>query len=239
MYRIQIVRAEAQTIRLVPNGIFSEDGILKNICLLICALLFLTVAGCKDDSIPTVTGGERVEFPHQVGSLWTYEYAKTEITGTDTTLVATDTVDVIVIRDTIMANGDSATIWVFRYSSQAKIDTQLVVMADDTILLGWDTLSTPTAIILPLDTSLTWVGGVGLTDTTTVSGPVRFSVRAGSFAETYRVQREWKGFEEGEKTDLWLVPNVGIVWYTFHLQAPMLQPSEIFMRWELLSYDLP
>lgn len=213
----------------------------RNLCLLIAALLLLAVAGCKDDSVPTITGGQSVTFPHEVGSLWTYDYELTEITGTDT-LSVTDTVDVVVIRDTILDNGDSATIWVFRYRRQAVTDTQLVVMAHDTVKLGWDIhlpLGTPTTIILPIDTSLTWVGGVGYTDTTTVSGPITVSVLGGRFSETFWIVGNWTGFEEGEETDIWLVPNVGIIWYRFHFEQQMLQPSERYQRWELLSYDLP
>ena len=204
---------------------------MRNLCLLIVLVLLFTVAGCKDDSVPTVTGGGDSTFPHKVGSLWTYEYVKTEITGTVTTTV-TDTVDVVVIRDTILDNGDSATIWVFRYGDQADPDTFLVVVAGDSVKLEWDTqpfLETPTTIILPIDTSLTWVGGVGQTDTTTVSGPVYVSVKGGSFSNTFWIQRKWTGLEESEETNIWLVPNVGIVWYQFYREQEMLQPSERYL----------
>ena len=213
----------------------------KSLLLVVLVLLF-TVAGCDDDGVPTVTGGGDSTFPHKVGSLWTYDYAEISINGDDTTIFVTDTVDVVVIRDTILDNGDSATIWVFRYGTQAVTDTQLVVMAGDSVKLEWDTLSTPTAIIWPIDTSLTWVGGVGHTDTTTVSGPLSVSVEGGSFSNTYWIQRKWTDPEEEEKveeTNIWLVPNVGIVWYQFYREQEVLQPSERYQRWVLLSYDLP
>lgn len=214
-------------------------------CLLIVAILLLAVAGCKDDSVPTVTGGQKVTFPHKVGSLWTYEYTQLQTIGSVTDTL-NDTVDVVIIRDTILDNGDSATIWVFRYGHRSPPDTQLVVMADDTVKLGWDTDSlqgsgsgTPATIILPIETSLTWVGGVGYTDSTTVSGPISVSVKGGSFSETYWFLREWTGLEEHETTDIWLVPDVGIVWYRYHFVQQMPDPSELYQVWELLSYDLP
>ena len=212
---------------------------IRNLMLLIALILLFAVIGCNDDSVPTVTGAEEVTFPHQVGSLWTYGYTEVDITGVDTTVVTTDTVDVVVIRDTILANGDSATIWVFRYGHQAVPDTQLVVMTGDSVKLEWDTLGTPTTIILPIDTSLTWVGGVGQTDTTTVSGPFSVSVQGGSFSGVFGIHCKWAGLEEIEETDIWLMPDVGIVWYRFHIETPMLQPREQFQLWELLSYDLP
>lgn len=215
----------------------------RNLCLLIIAIMLLAVAGCKDDSVPTITGRQKVTFPHEVGSLWTYEYTELTITGNvrDTLY---DTVDVVVIRDTILANGDSATIWVFRYGHRSPPDTQLVVMAGDTVKLGWDTQfllgsGTPATIILPIDTSLTWVGGAGYTDTTTVSGPINVSVKGGGFSETYWFLRKWNGLEESEETDIWLAPNVGIVWYRFHFTQQMPQLTETFQLWEMLSYDLP
>lgn len=213
----------------------------RNICLSIFLILFFVAVGCEDDNAPTTTGGGPVVvFPHEVGSLWTYDYSEFEITEDDTTIAGSGSVDVVVIRDTIMANGDPATIWVFRHAAAAT-DTFLVVMAGDSVKLEWDTqsnLGTPTTIILPIDTGLTWVGGVGQTDTTTVSEGA-ISTPVGMFPGAHLIRRMWTGLEESEETNIALVPNVGIVWYSFDLKTPMLEPSERIQMWQLSSYDLP
>jgi len=214
---------------------------MKNMCLLIVTVMLMALAGCGDDGVSTGNGQPTVTFPHRVGTIWTYDYEKTEINGIDTTVVS-DSVDVVVVGDTLLATGDSATIWVFRYGHQAVPDTHIVAMAVDTIKLEWDIESlfgTMVSILWPIDTSLTWVSGDSLTDTTTVSGPVNVSVRGHSYPNTFWIERRWAGLEESEQTDVWLVPNVGIVWYRFEFEQSMAQPSKRIQRWELLSYDMP
>lgn len=214
----------------------------RNICLSIFLILFFVAVGCEDDNAPTTTGGGPVVvFPHEVGSLWTYDYSEFEITDDDTTIAGSGSVNVVVIRDTIMANGDAATIWVFRHGGSAVADTFLVVMAGDSVKLEWDTqsnLGTPTTIILPIDTGLTWVGGVGQTDTTTVSDGA-ISTPVGMYPEAHLIRRTWIGMEESEETNIALVPNVGIVWYRFKILRSTPDVSELIQVWQLSSYDLP
>ena len=58
-----------------------------------------------------------------------------------------------------------------------------------------------------------------------------------AFNETYWLKRRRTSLEESEDTRIWLVFDVGIIWFGLHLTAPMMNPQEVFRSWELLSYD--
>ncbi len=202
---------------------------MKKIVLLFWGVgLMVGCLGCGDDDTPTGGGGQALTFPHTVGSVWTYAYIRYE----NQTTVNEDTVDVVVIGDTV---------WDFRYAAAA--DVQVTVLVDDTIKLGWPDESiisddTPLHFSNPVDTGFMFFGSSGAADTTTLSGPMQIKVAAGTFTESYTIERRVYGLEESEQTRAWVVPHVGVVWYSQKISSLMVPPYERKEVWELIDYNL-
>jgi hypothetical protein len=192
--------------------------------------------GCSDD-LPTTTTTKPPTFPNEVGYLWTYEFLETQIMADSTVIETVDSVQVVVIRDTILANGNRAKKWVYRYQNKPIPDTQLVVTVGDSVKMNWHTQPYLMTFLFPIDTGRVWTSGVGLLDTTSVSGPLVVQVKGGSFFQSYWFKRRVPGFEGAEEYNVWLVPEVGIASALIHVVDLMSPRQHLYQSWELLDWD--
>ena len=69
------------------------------------------------------------------------------------------------------------------------------------------------------------------------SGPIQFRVQNVTYDNTFWVKRNWSDNEVNEASEIFVVPNVGIILMWIAYSAPTMDPPEISRTWELIDYD--
>ena len=202
-------------------------------------LLFvgLTIA-CHKSSNPA----SNAVFPNQVGDHWVYKYSPSGIPAADT-----GTVQVDIIGQTTLPDGETAKIWVTKYSNDTNYpDTTLVVDSASTVKIYFNNIcpyctdkmpSESKRYNFPLQVSDEWIPAGYYNDTTRVLDELTLQVPAGDFPNTFQLSRTI-GYATNSytKDTIFITPGVGI---TKFLQNEFsLGPFPGYGLRELASYQL-
>ncbi|MEA3296360.1 MAG: hypothetical protein U9R56_00665 [candidate division Zixibacteria bacterium] len=200
------------------------------VILTVLLLAIVVLVSCDDDSLPTIKSTEkRVDFPNKIGFRWTYAYY-------DSIAGSPDTVEVTIIGNETLENGEMAKIW--RYEFRTKTKIRHVSIVGDTVKIYWNLLPDLLTFLYPLEVGSSWTSSTVASDTTTVLDGVGVSIPAGSFTDGYLITREWFGLEEYENSRIYIVNGVGLVLMHLKASAPMSGIDDVNEVWVLLDFDL-
>lgn len=223
----------------ITSGNFSKilsDGFLiiterinfKNLLTLFLPLIgfLILISSCKQNPAQPPSAKPTDYFPNQIGNTWIYSFY-------DSVTNNADTVTIKITGETTLPDNKRATIWQRKFSNYT--DTFLVSIYADTvriipkqnIYVEWIN----TKFIFPLYVGLKWVGDF-IRDTCMVVEKSSYTVPAGSFTNTFRIDEWWMGFNDYGAKSIWFVPKVGIVKVR---TIRFLVSNE---NWELLSYNV-
>jgi hypothetical protein len=179
-------------------------------------------------------------FPNQIGDHWVYKYSPSGNPAADTGTVQVDIVGQITLPD-----GEMAKIWVMNYSNFPDYsDTSLVVDSASTVKIYFNNIcpfctnkmpAERRRYNFPLQVSDEWI--YNLNDTTRVLDELSLQVPAGNFPNTFQLSKTVGYATESFTRDtIFITSAVGITKYfqdEFN-QGPL--PGNGF--WELSSYQL-
>jgi hypothetical protein len=182
-------------------------------------------------------------FPNEIGDHWVYKYSPSGDPAADT-----GTIQVDIVGQTILPNGEPAKIWVTKYSNDPNYadDTTLVVDSASTVIIyynnicqfctekmpdEWKTYN------FPLQVSEEWTYAENYRDTTKVLDELSLLVPAGNFPNTFQLSRT-VGYVTNSftKDTIFITPAVGITKY--YQNEFSLGPFPGNGLWELASYQL-
>lgn len=151
---------------------------MKNLPIFL--ILLLALSACQE-RIPLPQPEPQLKPINEIGKKWTYEYYTTDSTQTQTMIVE-------VIGDTIMDNGELATVW--RFSTALHISERMVQIEQDTFKLFTDLRDYPDQII-PMNRSVnsTWLGSY-CTDTSAVLSQGPYQIGNLSINEAWHIERK-------------------------------------------------
>ena len=207
---------------------------MNKYCLLLL-LVGLTIA-CHKSAVPA----SNMVFPNQVGDQWVYKYSLSGNPAADT-----GTIQVDVVGQTVLPDGESAKIWVTNYSNASNYpDTSLVVDSSSTVKIYFNNICPNCTDKMPeewkrynfpLQVSDEWI--YNLNDTTTVLNELSLQVPAGNFPNTFQLSRT-VGYVTNSfiRDTIFITPAVGITKY-FQYEFS-LGPLSGNGLWELTSYRL-
>jgi hypothetical protein len=180
-------------------------------------------------------------FPDQIGDLWVYKYSPSGSAAADT-----GTIEVDIVGQTILPDGEPANIWVTKYSNDLGYpDTTLVVDSASTVKIYFNNIcpnctdkmpEERTRYNFPLQVSNEWIYANNY-DTSKVLDETGLHVPAGNFPNTFQLSKT-AGFivNSWVKDTIFITPAVGIIKY---IQAEFsLGPFPGNGLWELASYQL-
>jgi hypothetical protein len=201
-------------------------------------LLFVgLMIACHKSGGPTSTAA----FPNEIGDQWVYKYSPSGNPAADTGTVQVDIVGQITLPD-----GEPAKIWVTNYSNDPNPsdDTTLVVDSGSTVIIYYNNICPDCTSKMPaerkrynfpLQVSDEWI--YSLNDTTRVLGEPGLQVPAGNFPNTFQLSKTvGYSVESFTKDTIFITPAVGITKYFQNEfdQGPL--PGNGL--WELASYRL-
>ena len=181
-------------------------------------------------------------FPNQVGDHWVYKYSQSESPAAEI-----GTIQVDIVGQTILSDGEPAKIWVTKYSNVPNYpDTSLVVDSASTVKIYFDNIcpnctnkmpSEWKRYNFPLQVSREWVYAAYYHDTTKVLDELSLQVPAGNFPNTFQLSRTVGYVTNSYINDtIFITPAVGI---TKYFQNEFNQgPLPGNGLWELASYQL-
>ncbi len=181
-------------------------------------------------------------FPNQIGDHWVYKYSPSGSPAADT-----GTIQVDIIGQTILPDGETAKIWVTKYSNDPGYpDTSLVVDSASTVKIYFNEICPNCTgqmperarYNFPLQVSDEWIGQ-NYYDTTKVLDELNTSryPPAGTFPNTFQLSRTAGPATNSYVRDtIFITPAVGI---TKYIQKEFnLGPLPGNGLWELASYQL-
>jgi hypothetical protein len=182
-------------------------------------------------------------FPNQIGDHWVYKYSPSGNPAADT-----GTVQVDIVGQTILPDGEPAKIWVTKYSNDLNSadDTSLVVDSASTVKIYYDNIcpictnkmpSEWKRYNFPLRVSNEWINANYYDDTTKVLDELSLQVPAGIFPNTFQLAKTVGYIVNSFTQDtIFITPGVGITEY-FQREFN-LGPFPGNGLWELASYQL-
>jgi hypothetical protein len=206
----------------------------KNFTLLLSASLIMA---CHKSSGPT----SNTTFPNQIGDNWVYKYSPSGSPSEDS-----GTIQVDIVGQTILPDGEPAKIWVTKYSNLPNYpDTSLVVDSASTVKIYFNNICPNCTdkmpgewkrFNFPLQVSDEWIYA-NYYDTTKVLDELSLQVPAGYFPNTFQLSTTAGPVTNSFSRDTILItPAVGI---TKYLQNEFsLGPFPGNGLWELASYQL-
>jgi hypothetical protein len=199
-------------------------------------LLVISLNACHKNN--NTHSGET--FPNQVGDHWVYKYSPITKPETDTATINVDIIGQITLPD-----GESANIWTTKYSNGPYVDTSLVVSAASAVKIYYNNICKICAVQMPderrrYDLPLT-VGNKWFTtiwhDTTRVLAELNLQVPAGVFNNTFELSKTLGPVTNAWDLDtIYLTPNIGMT--RFIQQEFSLGPFPGNGIWELADYKL-
>ena len=207
----------------------------KYFALLLSAILLFA---CHKSGGPAAIAA----FPNQIGDHWDYKYSPSGNPVEDT-----GTIQVDIVGQTILPDGETAKIWVTKYSNDTNYpDTTLVVDSASTVKIYFNDIcpyctdKTPEErgrYNFPLRVSDEWIPAGYYNDTTRVLDELSLQVPAGDFPNTFQLSRTI-GYATNSytKDTIFITPGVGITKYWQNEFS--LGPLPGYGLWELASYQL-
>jgi hypothetical protein len=180
-------------------------------------------------------------FPNQIGDRWVYKYSPSGSAAADT-----GTVQVDIVGQLILPDGESAKIWVTKYSNDPGYsDTTLVVDSASTVKIYFNNIcpictnkmpQERKRFNFPLQVSDVWINAF-YHDTTKVLAELSVQVPAGNFPNTFQVARTVAYVTNSFTQDTtFITPAVGITKYLQREFSLGFFPGNGL--WELASYQL-
>jgi len=165
-------------------------------------------------------------FPNKVGDEWIYAIHDSLTNNVDTMIVK--------IVGTTVGNGKEFTIWARR--SNMYNDTLYVIVDNNTVYYYTDPYPNVVdhKIEFPLEVGKYWINHDQISDSSVVKSLEPVTVPADNYPESYRIERNWGGFNVYGYSITWFVDNVGIVKMNRRIQGF----DRIKESWELLTYTL-
>lgn len=198
--------------------------------ILFCTVLLIGIATfstCQDTYVPLSQSEQK--FPNSIGNSWTYAVY-------DSTEQDAFTVQVSIVGETTLSNGEPATIW--QYTWPDRVDTQYVQKLDNQIRTykETDVAHTYTTILLdfPLEEGKKF-GRSEAADTSDIVLEDSVTTPAGSFERGFKINRSRSSFNYWLIEHFWFVPHVGIV--KMHRKEYPFGPVTN-RTWILLEYEL-
>jgi hypothetical protein len=194
------------------------------------------LSACHKSKLPA----SNTIFPNQIGDHWIYKYSPSGDAAADT-----GTIQVNIVGQTVLPDGESAKIWVTNYSTAPNYpDTSLVVDSGSIVKIYFNNICPNCTDKMPgerkrydfpLQVSDEWVSN--LNDTTTVLAVLDLLVPAGDFPGTFQLSRT-VGYATNSftKDTIFITSAVGVTKY-FQNEFS-LGPLPGNGLWELASYQL-
>lgn len=193
---------------------------------LLITYLISTSSSCK--KTPVIQFNK--EFPNSIGTWWKYKVS-------DSVTSAIDTITIKIVGNSKLDNGTDVKIWqINSLISYKPVDTNYVYSGSDGIKMYYNkTLqSFYKAYKFPLEVGEYWIG-TQPKDTSKVIGKSNISVMAGSFTDSYVIERKIQFIPNGflyEKE--YFLPNIGII-TRVHQDLGGTYYSQY---WELVAYSI-
>jgi hypothetical protein len=181
-------------------------------------------------------------FPNQVGDHWVYRYSPTVSPE-----IYTGFINVEIVGQTTLPDGEKAKIWATRYSSDPNfIDTSYVISEATLVKIYYGDLCLPCTTqmpgekrryVLPLVINNKWFTAFFSGDTTKVLSEISLSTPAGIFKNTFQLSKTI-GYSVNSytKDSIYLSPNIGMT--KFIQEEYSLGPFPGNGIWELAGYSL-
>jgi hypothetical protein len=182
-------------------------------------------------------------FPNQIGDQWIYKYSPSGSPSADT-----GTIQVDIIGQTTLPDGETAKIWVTKYSNDPNPtdDTSLVVESASTVTVYFNDIclnctnkmpDERKTYHFPLQVSNEWSYESNYLDTTKVLNELSLQVPAGNFPNTFQLSQT-VGYVVNSFTQdtVFITPGVGITEY--FQREYNLGPFPGNGLWRLASYEL-
>jgi hypothetical protein len=200
----------------------------KSIIYKLSAVFFISllISACDNTTENNPPADSTKTFPNKVGDQWNYAVYDS-LTGT------VDTMNVKIVGTTGV-NGKDLTIWA--RTSSTYNDTIYVNVDMNTVYFYTDPYPdvVDKKIEFPLEVGKYWINTGKITDSSIVKSIESVNVPADNFTESYRIERNWGGFNVYGYSVTWFVDNVGIVKMYRRIQGF----DNIKETWELLSYTV-
>ncbi|HOP07648.1 MAG TPA: hypothetical protein PLF13_10190 [candidate division Zixibacteria bacterium] len=204
------------------------------ITLIIIAVLLLIIAlACDNDILVNPSENAAELFPNEIGSIYHYEII-------DSVEGFQDTIEVRIVGQKIMGNGDMARLW--RREFNDFIDTVAVVVKVDTVKMYLGLYSDPTILILPAKVGNGWSvapPGGDWYDTCSVVDSSQWAIRIGDFMLSYHIDRSWEGPGYTEHNTIYYAPEVGILYMDIEALTVIPDKDPVDVRWLLIDYTFP
>lgn len=180
-------------------------------------MILVTAFGCKHEY-------KQIDyFPNSVGYYWFY-------TVFDSVLNKSEPLRVSIV-DNRTINGVNSTVWLLSYTNRA--DTFFVSQSEDTIMFNSNS-SVKRIYVVPFSLNQIWNESYFSTSISKVISIENVTVAAGSFNETYVIERNIRSFNYSLYEKIYFKPQIGIVkLYTKEYNLGPVQTK----TWELKSFD--
>ena len=188
--------------------------------------LVALVASCTDTGIePQVPNFNLGDFPHEVGTTWTYAVYDNILQKVET----------VVMTVSGKMSGESVWFWDVDYTGVKETaychidgDTMIIYHQEDKSWIN-------TTYVFPMQAGNRWDGATAGSESSVYKvGPE--AVHAGSFESCFQIMESWGVNDDHTDFSSWLVPQVGIV----RMNHTETQRGIVLknVTWELLSYHV-
>lgn len=164
-------------------------------------------------------------FPNTVGDYWKYKYV-------DSLSNSTSYVDVNIVGNKTLSNGQTAKIWLFTFSDH--VDTNYVYQIDDTVRFLNIYSEIINTYVIPLINNNKWENSF-LFDSIEVTGQQTFALNKKNFDNSFLLNEHGYSFNYHLTRVEWFYPNVGMLTKT-RKEYNLGWSDDSF--WELVEYKL-
>lgn len=189
----------------------------KRLTLFLIGMILVTAFGCKHEY-------KQIDyFPNSVGYKWVYNIF-------DSVLNKSEIYRVYII-DNRTINGLNTKVWLL--GNATKTDTFFVSQSKDTIVFNSNS-SVKRIYVVPFSLNQVWDESYFSTSNSKVISIENVTVAAGTFNETYVIERNIKSFNYSLYEKIYFKPEIGIVkLYSREYNLGSVQTK----TWELKSFD--
>jgi len=165
-------------------------------------------------------------FPNNVGNYWKYKYV-------DSLSNVSSFVDVNIIGETILPNGQNAKIWTYTYTDH--VDTSFVYQVGDTVKFLNQNFNIFNTYVIPLQLNNKWQNWSLDIDSIQVMQQDTFILNNQTFDNSFLLEENGVGPNWGRWTSEWFSPNIGML---TKIKKEFLFGLIDNSYWELVEYHL-
>ncbi|MDR3651784.1 MAG: hypothetical protein P4L34_02290 [Paludibacter sp.] len=185
--------------------------------LFLSVIVLVTAFGCKHEF-------KQVDyFPNSVGYYWFYNVFDSVLNKSEPLRVS--------IVDNRTINGANSAVWLLSYTN--RTDTFFVSQSKDTIIFNSNSFI-KRIYVVPFSLNQIWNESYFSTNNSKVISIEDVTVPAGSFNDTYVIERNIRSFNYSLYEKIYFKPQIGIV--KLYTKEYNLGPVQI-KTWELKSFD--